>query len=136
VAFPRAEGKAGVAAADAGEPIYDVAPGELLPCLNRALEAKSRVATAQSADTTALQTRKPKWNSRTDSFELPFNGRAALSSERNFQLVAADGGHDPRNDTKVVLLHGMLSDGVFSLDFCHPLCPLHAFAVSLTATAW
>ena len=46
---------AGVAAADAGEPIYDVAPGELLPCLNRALEAKSRVASAQSADTTALQ---------------------------------------------------------------------------------
>ena len=136
MAFPLAEGKPGVAAADAGAPIYDVAPGELLPCLNRTLEAKSRVATAVSADTTALQTRKPKWNSRTDSFELPFNGRASLSSERNFQLVAADGGHDPRNDLKVVLLHGLLAEGVYSLDFAHPLSPLHAFAICLTVTAW
>lgn len=136
VVFPRAEGKPAVAAADAGESIYDIAPGELVPRLRRTLENKSRAPTAISADTTVLQTRKPKWNSRTDSFELPFNGRASLSSERNFQLVAVDGGHDPRNDTKVLLVHGMLSENTYSLDYSHPLSPLHAFAAALTATAW
>ena len=135
VAFPR------LAAADrsgAEVPAQTVpsewAPGELRESMRRVFEARRSAPASTSADTCVLVTRKPKWNARSDSFELPFHGRAACSSERNFQLVALEnsGAH---NET-VLLLHGQIKDDLFALDFGHPLSPLVAFSIVLSTTGW
>ena len=82
-------------------------------------------------DLTLLESRSPKWNSRTETFELPFGGRANHASARNFQLVARGA-----SDDRVVLLYGKMEDDEFALDFAHPLSVLHAFAIVLTTFGW
>lgn len=42
---------------------------------------------ASGGELTVLESRRPKWNSRTETYELPFGGRANWASARNFQLV-------------------------------------------------
>ena len=90
-------------------------------------------ANLQTEGVVLLSTKRPRWNARTDAYELPFHGRASLASERNFQLVCVD---EPE---RVVLLHGKLDDepqSLFSLDFAHPLSPLQAFALCLSTSRW
>lgn len=47
--------------------------------------------------TFAMTAKRPKWNQRSDSYELPFNGRANFASERNFQLISREGGMGERD---------------------------------------
>ena len=72
----------------------------------------------------------------TDSFELPFHGRANMASERNFQLIVGNLNERQPANPPVVLVHGKLEDDVFSLDFTYPLSPLHAFGLTLVTWAW
>ena len=63
-----------------------------------------------------LESRRPKWNPRTETYELPFSGRANWASARNFQLIDRDGAAD-----KAVLLYGKLEEDEFALDYSQPL---------------
>jgi len=78
-----------------------------------------------------LESRRPKWNSRTETYELPFGGRANWASARNFQLVERD-----QSSERVVLLYGKMEEDEFALDLAHPLSLLHAFAIVLTTWGW
>ena len=78
-----------------------------------------------------LESRRPKWNPRTETYELPFSGRANWASARNFQLVERDGVKD-----HAVLLYGKLEEDEFALDYAHPLSMLHALAIVLTTWGW
>jgi len=80
-----------------------------------------------------LRTKQPKWNSHSDSYELPFHGRANWASERNFQLTVPSGRPD---GATMVLLHGKLDEDVYALDFAFPLSPLHAFTICLSTCSW
>ena len=79
-----------------------------------------------------LESRRPKWNARTETYELPFGGRANWASARNFQLVergASEG-------SAVALLYGKMEEDEFALDFAFPLSLLNAFAIVLTTWGW
>ena len=78
-----------------------------------------------------LESRRPKWNPRTETFELPFGGRANWASARNFQLVDRDGVPD-----RAVLLYGKMDEDEFALDFSYPLSVLHALSIVLTTWGW
>lgn len=87
-----------------------------------------------------LESRKPKWNARTDSFELPFAGRANFASARNFQLLERSGSDWRANAAaateRAVLLYGKLEENEFALDFERPLSVLQALAIVLTTSGW
>ena len=76
VAFPRLSSadRSGVGAEQTVPSEW--APGELRESMRRVFEARRDAPATSSADTCVLVTRKPKWNARCDSFELPFHGRA------------------------------------------------------------
>mgnify|MGYP006219382057 FL=1 len=79
-------------------------------------------------------TKLPKWNGRTQSFELAFHGRAKLASERNLQLVHRfPQGKEREGKERLMLLCGKLEEDEYALDFAHPLSPVHAFAFFLCA---
>ena len=78
-----------------------------------------------------LESRRPKWNPRTETFELPFGGRANWASARNFQLINREGPND-----RAVLLYGKMEEDEFALDFSYPLSPLHALSIVLTTWGW
>lgn len=84
-----------------------------------------------NAGVAILESRLPKWNGRTKTYELQFHGRAKLASARNFQLVHRGGQRE-----RPVLLYGKLDDDVFALDFAHPLSILQSFAIVLTTWKW
>ena len=74
----------------------------------------------------------PKWNSRSQTYELPFSGRANFASARNFQLVE----HAAMQRERVVLPYGKIEEDEFALDFACPLSLLHAFSICITTFAW
>ena len=76
-----------------------------------------------------LESIRPNWNARDQTFQLKFDGRAKLASARNFQLVGAGG-------RSRVLLYGKLEEDEFALDFAHPLSTLHALAIVTTTSSW
>ena len=80
-----------------------------------------------------LESKRPRWNARAETFELPFNGRANFASARNFQLVVCGNSAHAR---QTVLLYGKLDDDEFALDFAHPLSMLQALAIVLTTSGW
>jgi hypothetical protein len=82
-------------------------------------------------DLAIVQSRVPKWNARTETYELPFGGRANWASARNFQLVERGG-----QPERVVLLYGKMEEDEFALDFSYPLSILNAFAIVLTTSGW
>jgi len=109
--------------------VLDAPCGVLAATLDHRLtSAPSRAAGEPYA---VLESRLPKWNARTETYELPFHGRANEASERNFQLVVPAG-----RDERVVLLHGKLDEDRYALDFASPLSPLLAFAISLSTWNW
>jgi len=107
--------------------VLDAQPGSLGELLARAVERRERAP----EHVTVLESRKPKWNARTETYELPFGGRANWASARNFQLV--ERGEPP---DRVVLLYGKMEEDEFALDFAAPLSLLNAFAVVLTTWGW
>ena len=107
--------------------LLDAPQGLLLSKMRRAIDAGTRA----DEDMAILESRKPKWNARTETYELPFGGRANWASARNFQLVDRDGAAD-----RAVLLYGKMEEDEFALDFAHPLSMLHALAIVLTTWGW
>ena len=105
----------------------DAACGVLAAQLRKSVEGRERCG----AEFAVLESRKPKWNPRTETYELPFAGRANWASARNFQLIDREGAAD-----KAVLLYGKLEEDEFALDFGAPLSMLHALAVVLTTWGW
>ena len=77
----------------------DAPHGSLRGKMERVVQQRTRA----DADLAILQSRKPKWNARTETYELPFGGRANWASARNFQLVDRDGAAD-----RAVLLYGKM----------------------------
>jgi hypothetical protein len=75
-----------------------------------------------------LQNRTPRWNSRVKAYVLNFNGRVTQASVKNFQLVESDDAGE-----KIKLQFGRISADEFTMDFCYPLSPLQAFAITLTS---
>lgn len=106
---------------------FDAPSGYLSAQLRRVMESRERCRPEYSV----LETRRPKWNPRTDTYELPFAGRANWASARNFQLVE----HGGRADA-AVLLYGKLEEDEFALDYAAPLSLLHALATVLTTWSW
>lgn len=105
----------------------DAPSGVLAAQLKRTLEGRERCR----PEFAVLESRRPKWNPRTETYELPFSGRANWASARNFQLVDRDGAAD-----RAVLLYGKLEEDEFALDFGAPLSMLHALAIVLTTWGW
>ncbi|KAL1520079.1 hypothetical protein AB1Y20_023554 [Prymnesium parvum] len=108
-------------------PAEDLAAGELAMQTRLAVENKQRPPEGVAV----VVSRMPKWNERSQTYELPFVGRANWASARNFQLVEQGGSGE-----RVILLYGKMEENEFAMDFAHPLSFLHAFAICLTTFAW
>ena len=106
----------------------ELPPGELASRLRQAEEGSNRRQEPSNL-LHEIATKLPKWNGRTQSFELAFHGRAKLASERNLQLVQ----RFPQGKERLMLLCGKLEEDEYALDFAHPLSPVHAFAFFLCA---
>ena len=104
----------------------ELPPGELASRLRQAEEGSNRRQEPSNL-LHEIATKLPKWNGRTQSFELAFHGRAKLASERNLQLVQ----RFPQGKERLMLLCGKLEEDEYALDFAHPLSPVHAFAFFL-----
>lgn len=88
-------------------------------CGNSAAQCKTR-----------LTTRRPRWNARSKSLMLNFNGRCKMASSKNFQLQV-DG-----QPNEVALLFGKVEHQTFVLDYKSPLGAVQAFAAALTTVHW
>eukprot|EP00316_Scyphosphaera_apsteinii_P001884 CAMPEP_0119339412 /NCGR_PEP_ID=MMETSP1333-20130426/98196_1 /TAXON_ID=418940 /ORGANISM="Scyphosphaera apsteinii, Strain RCC1455" /LENGTH=292 /DNA_ID=CAMNT_0007350919 /DNA_START=12 /DNA_END=890 /DNA_ORIENTATION=+ len=114
-------------------------PSSELECSSTELAKQLRIANdtpnaMPRRGSVVLETKRPKWNSQDELYELPFHGRANRASERNLQLTVLDGRQG--TDGKTVLLHGKLDERLFALDFAYPLSPLHAFAICCSTFSW
>lgn len=58
---------------------------------------------------------------------LNFNGRVDRASVKNFQLI------DDRDENKVYLQFGRVTEHSFNIDFQWPFSPFQAFAVALSS---
>ncbi len=105
----------------------DAQHGDLGAVMSHAVERRERTPEHVSI----LESRRPKWNARTETYELPFGGRANWASARNFQLVERG---EPAD--RVTLLYGKMEEDEFALDFAYPLSLLNAFAIVLTTWGW
>lgn len=74
-----------------------------------------------------LINKPPRWNEEVGAYVLNFNGRVTQASVKNFQLV------QPEDQETVVLQFGRTGTDIFSMDLRGPLCPLQAFAVTLSS---
>eukprot|EP01071_Lankesteria_metandrocarpae_P006720 Lankesteria_metandrocarpae@DN4460_c0_g1_i1.p1 len=79
---------------------------------------------------TQFENLKPVWNTKIQSFALPFYGRAREASARNFQLVERSG-----DTSTIYLMHGKISKDVFALDFRCPISDIDALAIAIAAFA-
>ncbi|CAM9950925.1 unnamed protein product, partial [Discosporangium mesarthrocarpum] len=86
-----------------------------------------------------LVNRNPRWNAKASSrnkiegeqvqaFVLNFHGRVTQASVKNFQLVV-----EGDEAERITLQFGRTHTNEFTMDFCHPLSPLQAFAITLTS---
>lgn len=71
--------------------------------------------------------KNPKWNEQLQAFVLNFNGRVEKPSVKNFQLI------DERNDERIFLQFGRVTNDTFNMDFEWPLSPFQAFAICLSS---
>jgi hypothetical protein len=86
-----------------------------------------------------LQSRKPRWNPKLKGLTLDFFGRCKQASVRNMQLVAVDPKRRQgvsRYSVAPEILFGKSADGVYVLDYKHPLGMAQAFAVALSSKDW
>jgi len=73
------------------------------------------------------QNKNPKWNEQLQAFVLNFNGRVEKPSVKNFQLI------DERNDERIYLQFGRVTNDTFNMDIEWPLSPFQAFAICLSS---
>ncbi|KDO32634.1 hypothetical protein SPRG_02335 [Saprolegnia parasitica CBS 223.65] len=76
---------------------------------------------------TYLINKPPRWNDQVGAYVLNFNGRVTMASVKNFQLVT------PEDQETVILQFGRVGKELFTMDFRAPLCPLQAFAITLSS---
>jgi tubby-related protein 1 len=81
----------------------------------------------ESAELVVLVNKEPTWNEQLRSYQLNFHGRVTKPSVKNFQLC------DAKQPGKVVMQFGKVEDSKFNLDFNHPVSPVQAFGICLTA---
>lgn len=74
-----------------------------------------------------FQNKNPKWNEQFQAFVLNFNGRVEKPSVKNFQLI------DERNDERIYLQFGRVTNDTFNMDFEWPLTPFQAFTICLSS---
>ncbi|KAI8926676.1 tubby C-terminal-like domain-containing protein [Entophlyctis helioformis] len=86
-----------------------------------------RHRTANDHDLLVLHNKPPQWNDETQSFVLNFNGRVALASVKNFQIV-----HDHDLDY-IALQFGRVTDDTFTIDVQYPFSLVQAFGIALTS---
>eukprot|EP00948_MAST-09A_sp_MAST-9A-sp1_P002412 g2412.t1 len=79
----------------------------------------------------ACASRLPEWNEDAGSLVLTFqDGRVKEPSAKNFLLA------DIGSKTTYHIQFGKVKNGKYNLDFKHPVSPLQAFGVALSAFAW
>ncbi|XP_078094540.1 tubby protein-like [Mustelus asterias] len=74
-----------------------------------------------------LHNKAPVWNEDTQSYVLNFHGRVTQASVKNFQIIHSN---DP---DYIIMQFGRVADDIFTMDYNYPLCPIQAFAVSLSS---
>eukprot|EP00736_Rhodelphis_marinus_P014326 Rmarinus@m.13771 len=75
-----------------------------------------------------VQNEAPKWNPKTQMHELKFRNRDLTPSVKNFRAIIKEDGK-----SRCVLEFAKLRDDKFVVEFMHPISPLQAFTVCLTA---
>ncbi|CAM9187182.1 unnamed protein product [Scytosiphon promiscuus] len=81
-----------------------------------------------SLEEPCLVNRNPRWNAKVQAFVLNFHGRVTQASVKNFQLVVQGDVTE-----QITLQFGRTHTNEFTMDFCHPLSPLQALAITLTS---
>ena len=79
------------------------------------------------ANIVKLVNKKPDWNKKLNSFVLNFNGRVAVGSSKNFQLV------HPKKTDYITMQFGKINKDLYTCDYSYPFCGLQAFAIALTS---
>ena len=79
------------------------------------------------ANVVKLINKPPSWHKELKSFALDFNGRVAMSSSKNCQIV-----HEA-NTNYVVMQFGKVNRDLFTCDYSYPFCALQAFGVALSS---
>jgi len=90
---------------------------------------------------TALTSRLPRWDTKTEQYQLNFHGRCTMASSRNFQLQenssqVHSASCKAKSPPPEVLLYGKVEQNEFHLDYRAPLSTLQAFAICLTSWSW
>jgi len=95
----------------------------------------------RNVGTFVLQQKKPKWNERTQSYNLNFHGRVKLASVKNFILIYV--GQSRTENSELVntderereaLLFGKLNEqDHFTMDCRWPLSPMQAFSICISS---
>jgi len=91
--------------------------------------------------TFVLQQKKPKWNERTQSYNLNFHGRVKLASVKNFILIYvgqsraedADVAKTEERDREALLFGKLNEQDQFTMDCRWPLSPMQAFAICISS---
>ncbi|KAK6329009.1 hypothetical protein J4Q44_G00009870 [Coregonus suidteri] len=87
----------------------------------------SRYENGNTDNLVCLMNKSPSWNEQTQSYVLNFHGRVTQASVKNFQIV------HPDNEDYIVMQFGRVAEDVFSMDYSFPMCPLQAFAITLSS---
>ncbi|XP_010887171.2 tubby protein homolog [Esox lucius] len=87
----------------------------------------SRCENGNTDNLVCLMNKSPSWNEQTQSYVLNFHGRVTQASVKNFQIV------HPDNEDYIVMQFGRVAEDVFSMDYSFPMCPLQAFAITLSS---
>ncbi|KAL0984313.1 hypothetical protein UPYG_G00139820 [Umbra pygmaea] len=87
----------------------------------------SRYENKNTGNLVCLMNKSPSWNEQTQSYVLNFHGRVTQASVKNFQIV------HPDNEEYIVMQFGRVAEDVFSMDYSFPMCPLQAFAITLSS---
>ncbi|KAF4321033.1 hypothetical protein BBO99_00000802 [Phytophthora kernoviae] len=95
--------------------------------LNKDDEMVNKCKEQDHTNLTYLINKPPRWNDQVCAYVLNFNGRVTMASVKNFQLVT------PEDQETVVLQFGRVGKDLFTMDFRWPLCPLQAFAITLSS---
>jgi len=95
----------------------------------------------RNVGTFVLQQKKPKWNERTQSYNLNFHGRVKLASVKNFILIYVGQSRTENSELmntdereREALLFGKLNEqDHFTMDCRWPLSPMQAFSICISS---
>lgn len=90
-------------------------------------ELINRIKDRNMRDIIYMINKPPRWNEQVGAYVLNFNGRVTMASVKNFQLV------DPEDQNSVILQFGRVAQDEFTMDMQWPICPLQAFAITMSS---